>query len=514
MAYSWSEQVVPAGTTSIPVDIEYLDKSYIYLYINSTLVERSDYTWSSDQVILLNTAVSTNSTVLIVRRTDKEALYIAFAEGAAFIRENIDTQNTQFLHLAQELVEGRSIEGFYGDLSMNGYRITNLGAGVASTDAVNKGQLDAVDDRVTSIEQSFITATVSYPWYTIAETSTDTFTPGYAFTKAAVYVGGICQIPGYSYVVVDNTILLAEPVPAGTLIFARLGEDVSDEDGYATTAQLANFVEQFQSGLDSKAAKGANLDITSLSGLTTPLSVAQGGTGNATGKAPSAVTADTATHATSADTATSATTATSAGTASTATSAGKLTTARTLQTKLDSTTAISFDGTANVQPGVTGVLGLANGGTGQTTAAAALSALGGQPSTGVVDASSAAAGKLGEVLTATSAADVNLTNNVAASLISLTLTPGDWDVQGVFYTSPTGATISTIAGAISTTNSAVDAFPYKVQKTVSIVVTEHVQAPYRRFNVSANTTIYLTVSANFMGGTVVGRGYLSARRVR
>ena len=52
------------------------------------------------------------------------------------------------------------------------------------------------------------------------------------------------------------------------------------------------------------------------------------------------------------------------GNASTAT---KLATARTIRTNLSSTTAPSFDGTANITPGVTGTLGIGNGGTGSTT---------------------------------------------------------------------------------------------------------------------------------------------------
>lgn len=63
-------------------------------------------------------------------------------------------------------------------------------------------------------------------------------------------------------------------------------------------------------------------------------SIATGGTGNATGNAPSAI---------------------------------KLQTARTIQTNLASTSTAGFDGTANVTPGVTGVLPVANGGTGATT---------------------------------------------------------------------------------------------------------------------------------------------------
>lgn len=48
----------------------------------------------------------------------------------------------------------------------------------------------------------------------------------------------------------------------------------------------------------------------------------------------------------------------------TATSATKLETARTIQTNLASTSNASFDGTANITPGVIGVLSVANGGTG------------------------------------------------------------------------------------------------------------------------------------------------------
>lgn len=51
----------------------------------------------------------------------------------------------------------------------------------------------------------------------------------------------------------------------------------------------------------------------------------------------------------------------------TAAAATKLATARTIRTNLASTSAVSFNGTANVTPGVTGVLPVANGGTGAST---------------------------------------------------------------------------------------------------------------------------------------------------
>ena len=59
--------------------------------------------------------------------------------------------------------------------------------------------------------------------------------------------------------------------------------------------------------------------------------------------------------------------------------ATKLATARTIKANLASSTAGSFDGSANITVGVTGTLPIANGGTGATTAAAARTALGCAP---------------------------------------------------------------------------------------------------------------------------------------
>lgn len=253
MAFSWEQQIYPAGAQNVTVSIAYLDKSFIYVYLDGVLT--TDYTWASDSVIRLDTSLTKSTEILLVRRTEKEYLFILFAGGAPFISENLDTQNTQFLHLAQEMVEGRSIEGFYGDISMNGFKITNLGEGTEPGDAVNKGQLDEVDTRVTQLEQTWLVPSSSYPWFTNTMGETDVLTPGFTFTKAAVYINGVCQTPGYSYEVVDNTIMLADPVPAGTHIMARLGEDVPNEQGYATTAQLSAVQTSLIAAVDGKADK-------------------------------------------------------------------------------------------------------------------------------------------------------------------------------------------------------------------------------------------------------------------
>lgn len=69
-----------------------------------------------------------------------------------------------------------------------------------------------------------------------------------------------------------------------------------------------------------------------------------------------------------------------ATTATTATKANQLTTARTITASLSSSTAGSFNGTANITVGTTGTLPINKGGTGATTAAAARSNLAAAPS--------------------------------------------------------------------------------------------------------------------------------------
>lgn len=260
MAFSWQEQIKPAGTQDIQCDIEYLDKSYIHVYLDG--VETAEYTWTSATNIRLNTALAASTTVLLIRKTEREYLYIEFASGSPFIEVNVDSQNTQFLHLAQELVEGRAIPGFYGTISMNGYRITDLANPINAQDAATKAYVDAADTllgqridteaatrkaaddalsmRTSALENTFISGveTVSYPWSTVLAADTDEVTPGLAFTKAVVELNGVGQIRGYSFEIVDNTILFAETLPAGTIVAARLGADVTAGDGFASQASV------------------------------------------------------------------------------------------------------------------------------------------------------------------------------------------------------------------------------------------------------------------------------------
>lgn len=256
MAYSWQESVKPAGTQDIQCDIEYLDKSYIHVYLDGA--ETTAFTWTSPTNIRLNSPLSAEAAVLLIRKTEREYLYIEFASGAPFIEGNVDTQNTQFLHLAQELVEGRSIEGFYGDINMHRYRITNLGDPVDARDAANKQYVDAgdarldaridaeaaareaadaeLDTRIVNLEQTHFNAnTNSFPWWIITTTPTNIIAPGMPFTKAKVRLNGVTQTAGYSYSVANGVITFAETIPAGTLVDVTIGIDTDADTSAVST---------------------------------------------------------------------------------------------------------------------------------------------------------------------------------------------------------------------------------------------------------------------------------------
>lgn len=541
MAFSWQEQIKPAGTQDIQCDIEYLDKSYIHVYLDG--VETTGYTWTSSTNIRLNTALAASTTVLLIRKTEREYLYIEFASGSPFIEVNVDSQNTQFLHLAQELVEGRAIPGFYGTISMNGYRITDLANPINAQDAATKAYVDAADTllgqridaehsgwvdavaaeaatrkaaddaldvRTTNLEQTFISGepTVSYPWYTVLAEATDEVTPGLSFTKAIVYVQGVNQIPGYSFEVVDNTLLFAEVLPAGTLVSARLGYDAELSETYATATALgeeasaranadAQIILDYQAAVAAKAAKGANSDITSLSGLTTPLSKAQGGTGNTSGAADSAA---------------------------------KLATARALVVDLTSITPASFDGTVDATMGATGILPITKGGTGAGDAATARANLGAAASgsngditaltglsggiSGRVDGAAAAAGVVGEVLSAATAAAVSVTSGTQLNVLSLSLPAGEYELESALLVTNSG-NVTALSFGVSSTSAVLPSNWYDLYSITTTLAAGNSsrQGMSRRLRLSATTTVYLVAQATFTG-TCTAQGYIRAMRVR
>ena len=144
---------VSDGTLNIiNVGIEFFNQTDITvsLDLEEPLTLGVDYQWSAATSIQFLNTINTpaglvpNGVAVTLRRTTQNAeMYNVYDGGAPFSRLTLDENFEQLLFLSQEFAEGLGIDGLSNNLSMNGYRITELGDPVDAGDAANKGYVDA-----------------------------------------------------------------------------------------------------------------------------------------------------------------------------------------------------------------------------------------------------------------------------------------------------------------------------------------------------------------------------------
>lgn len=133
----------------------------------------------------------------------------------------------------------QALTGVANSLSLNslknrwdfkGLRGVNVGDPIDPKDVANKGYVDtsnaAQDTRIDALSAGLPGTNYAFPWSTTTTTGTKTLTPGFEFASATLYINGIAQTYGKSFAVAGNKILLAQAVPAGTEIYAILGQFV------------------------------------------------------------------------------------------------------------------------------------------------------------------------------------------------------------------------------------------------------------------------------------------------
>lgn len=133
---------------------------------------------------------------------------------------------------------------------------------------------------------------------------------------------------------------------------------------------------------------------------------------------------------------------------------------------------------------------------------------------------SAAAGKIGELIQSEIliANQVALTTLTDANVTSISLTAGDWDVEGIVSTAPAaGAATALVRGWISSTSATSPAAPNAggyFQLTGTLSGSQSVPLISKRFSLANTTTIYLSTLVSFTINTMGAYGYIRARRVR
>jgi hypothetical protein len=137
---------------------------------------------------------------------------------------------------------------------------------------------------------------------------------------------------------------------------------------------------------------------------------------------------------------------------------------------------------------------------------------------GVVNGSNAAVGLIGELITATST-NVSLTSGTAANAASESLTPGDWDVQCSADFVPAASTLTTVLlTAINTVSATMPSPPQgttgSFDAPAQAGIGNIVNSPIVRENLTATTTVYCPVLADFSTSTLTVSGVIRARRMR
>lgn len=135
---------------------------------------------------------------------------------------------------------------------------------------------------------------------------------------------------------------------------------------------------------------------------------------------------------------------------------------------------------------------------------------------GTTLADNASAGSVGEYVSST-VAGVSLTNGTVTNITSISLTAGDWDVQGnVIFTPAASTTTSLTLSAVSTTSATLPAQPLYSQSDAAVGagLNSTLIAPIQRINISSTTTVYLVAQTNFAVSTMTAGGIIRARRMR
>ena len=249
------------------------------------------------------------------------------------------------------------------------------------------------------------------------------------------------------------------------------------------------------------ATSGANANITSLSGLSTPLSVAQGGTGLTT----------IASHSILSGNGTSAISQIGAGT--------------TGQMLLGVTSGFPIFGN---NPTITGgtIDGAPIGGTtaasGKFTTLQATSTITPSTTAGIVGttaADNAQAGSVGEFLN-NSTTGTAITTGTTVNATSISLTAGDYNCWGQALFLPVATTIvANIAAGITTTSATLPASPDTTYLGTTLTTgtngTTAINPMIKRINIASTTTVYLVAEAGSVTvSTATVAGYIQCRRIR
>lgn len=136
---------------------------------------------------------------------------------------------------------------------------------------------------------------------------------------------------------------------------------------------------------------------------------------------------------------------------------------------------------------------------------------------GTTTNNNANAGSVGEY-SSNSNAGTGVSTGVTTAITSVSLTPGDWDVEGAVLLQGTGgASLTNCVGGSSTSSTVFGGIGTYAQLVTGGLGSNGAWVspiPTTRYSFSSTTTVYLLANAVFTSGGVTASGLIRARRVR
>lgn len=250
MSYTFTEHTADGVQVTYPFSFAGRDKGYIRasdiiveVKQGESWVEVSNWQLSGTNQITFTSAPTSGTFFRIRRVVEKEYPYAEFDRGITLDMKSLNNSFIHLLEVSQEILDGFYPEGYFikQDVDWGGHRITNLGDGVDAGDAVNKGQLDAVDDKHTTWNEQQdkdiaslkkgMTSGVAHrtvPWHWVAAGGETTLYPPFEFEDALVFINGVLQQELLGAVTVStNKITFAEPLQSGDEVYVLIGSRVA-----------------------------------------------------------------------------------------------------------------------------------------------------------------------------------------------------------------------------------------------------------------------------------------------
>lgn len=261
MSYSYVERTGDGSATTFNFAFTGKGKGYllanqvnVYIWNGTAWVAATGWSLSGTNQITFITPPASGTKIMIRRIAAKDYPFAQFEPGVMLDMASLNNTFIHLLEITQELLDGFYPEGFYlkQNLNLGGWRVTNMGDGVNPKDAVNKGQLDTVEDLAESIDSKHtiwnerqdqqidglleaFNSNLSHktaPWtYRASGGETMVFPPFY-FNSALVWRDGAYQDQqDGAFEIADNVIYLADPpLRSGELVSVLMGSSVTTAD--------------------------------------------------------------------------------------------------------------------------------------------------------------------------------------------------------------------------------------------------------------------------------------------